>query len=163
MRLNIFPPSMVLASKCGRINLIQFQATIYFQSTEFSILLLYALMLIITFLLSLCQDEFLCNKYIKSLKHYYYFIIYFTKEPCNSFFFFFSLKIFIRFVKRQQNKKQKKRKRMPTALDWQQQRKKKKQKQRLENQDQEKKKPRKENQYHRACQGTPPQRFLLFF
>src|SRR6478735_8729950 len=104
MRPNISPPLMVLASKCGRINLIQLQATIYFQFTGFSTLLLYVHMLITTFLLSLCQEEFICNNYAKLFKHsFIIIIIYFTKESFNRLFFFLK---FLFNLQRQQKRQQ---------------------------------------------------------
>ena len=55
-------------------------------------------MLITTFLLSLCQEEFICNNYAKLFKHsFIIIIIYFTKESFNRPLFFF-FEIFIQFA-----------------------------------------------------------------
>ena len=67
-----------------------FCGALYFQFTGFSTLLLYVHMLITTFLLALCQEEFICNNYAKLFKHsFIIIIIYFTKESFNRPLFFF--------------------------------------------------------------------------
>ena len=63
-------------------------------------------MLITTFLLSLCQEEFICNNYAKLFKHsFIIIIIYFTKESFNRLFFFLK---FLFNLQRQQKRQQKK-------------------------------------------------------
>ena len=119
MRPSISPPSMILASKCGRINMNQCQNLAYFQFIEFIILLLSNHTSITISSLSLSQEKFICNKYARPLNHsfiyryyyYYYFIIYFTKESFNRLAFFFNKCLFnLKNDNKTRNKKERKKK-----------------------------------------------------